>query len=63
MSGAIPLLPLWAFGNCYKANFTFLNPDFSLCQCIEVQNCGQTFRVKLNIHYLTFVETQFHIAN
>jgi hypothetical protein len=23
MSRAIPLLPLWAFGPCYRANFTF----------------------------------------
>jgi hypothetical protein len=24
MSRATPLLPLWAFGACYKANFTFI---------------------------------------
>jgi hypothetical protein len=23
-SGAIPLLPIWAFGDCYRVNFTLL---------------------------------------
>jgi hypothetical protein len=35
MSGAVPLLPLWAFGACYRANFTFYK--FRLSERIGIQ--------------------------
>jgi hypothetical protein len=38
MSKAIPLLPLWAFGACYRVNFTFTySSECILTKDIDVQ--------------------------